>query len=283
MVSTNREQIPFIPFHRLPLSCAVPRMREVLRLSEQQLRSLVSLDQRFLSGAKCSWIAQASDASKTGISKASVSQTSRKMQLHHVKSLQMRSLAFLCSDSKEGGTGRVPAPSCTPLIQANSFFHSHSRKHLLRNKPSFLLLPTPKMMLLHHPFSTSCLSSWPELAHKQYWGAAWPWLPLLHKPVKSLVGVQAASSIPSTLVLPSFFSTPISSCFSPLGISSRPPVPAKLLWVSQQSPSLSPAQKHASLSLPTAHQLGGKHHFTLGQSELLCKMCPFPQQPHKLL
>lgn len=121
-VSTNREQISFIPFHRLPLSCAVPHMREVLQLSVQQLSSLVSLDQKFLSGAKCSWIAQASDASKTDISKASVSQTSRKMQLHHVKSLQMRSLAFLCSDSKEGGTGRVPAPSCTLLIQPNFFF-----------------------------------------------------------------------------------------------------------------------------------------------------------------
>lgn len=98
-VSTNREQIPFIPFHRFPLSCPVPHEigASFIRATAQVLHFLrpevfiwskLQLDCIGREQAACGPQGQsASDASKTDISKASASQTSRKMQLHHVKSL----------------------------------------------------------------------------------------------------------------------------------------------------------------------------------------------------
>lgn len=156
------------------------------------------------------------------------------------------------------------APSCTLLIQMNFFFfHPDSRKHFLWEEPSLLLLPTPEMLLLHHPFSTSCLSSWPGSDQKQYWTAAGSWVPLLHKQARSLDGVQAASSTPGTFALLSLFSTLINSClllfgylFQPPSISqTAPSFPAKpcLPWKAPHQP---PAQKYASLTLPIAHQHG---------------------------
>lgn len=140
----------------------------------------------------------------------------------------MNSLAFLCTDSKEGETGRVSklpaAHSCSSWV----FFSPHhdSQKHLLCKKPSLWLLPTPVTLLLHHPFSTSCSSSWPAsdqhhcctrcLLHPRSFGLA---LPLL------LINL------------------------SPLGTSSSPQASAKPLQFALESHSQPPAQSWASLIL----------------------------------